>query len=75
MDFRIPIQLLKRCPSCRSRRLVLVLYGLKRDPLGGIPTLECEGCCTVVRELSGAQVAAMRKTAAGRAIIDRESRL
>lgn len=34
----------KRCPSCRSRRVVVAVY---KD---GSRSLECEGCWTVLQE-------------------------
>ena len=72
MEFKKPIEKLTRCPECRSRRLVVAMYGLKKDPLGGKPILECEGCYSVVRELRQKDVRALRGTPEGRAIINRE---
>ena len=34
-----------RCPHCNSRKTVIVTYGNLR-----IPTVECEGCYTVILE-------------------------
>jgi hypothetical protein len=72
MELRVPVEKLERCPSCRSRRLVVAVYRLQEDPLGGDPTLECEGCCSVVRDLSPAELLRMRDTEAGKKILARE---
>ena len=36
----------KRCPMCRSRRVVLAIYGDHDDP--DEIDVECEGCNTVI---------------------------
>lgn len=54
MEFRTPLHKLTRCPSCRSRRLVVAVYS-PRKHRGGTNWeerwLECEGCYSVVCEL------------------------
>ena len=72
MQFPGPINRLRACPSCGSRRLVVALYGLQQDPLGGEPYLECEGCCSVVRELSMTECRSLNDTLEGQVIIARQ---
>jgi hypothetical protein len=57
MVFSTPLEKLRRCPSCRSRRLVVEVYRDQRRPVyeGRYESyLECEGCYSVVCELPGA---------------------
>lgn len=49
------------------------MYGLDKDPLGGQPVLECEGCMSVVKELTKPEALSLRKTPEGLAILERES--
>ena len=54
MEFKKPLRDLTRCPSCRSRRLVVAVYRPRTHGAGtnwSERYLECEGCCSVVAEL------------------------
>jgi hypothetical protein len=74
MRFKGPINKLKVCPACGSPKLVAAVYGLNRDPLGsGNPVIECEGCYSVVIELTKSERLSLQKTPEGRAILERES--
>lgn len=71
MQVKGPINKLKACPGCKSELLVVVVYGGQRDET----YLECEGCCSVVQQLSRDDTRSLLKTTEGQIILGRGCRL